>query len=42
MIDDIVVSRDWLAAHRDEVAIVDVRDAWENEEGHVTGAVNVD
>jgi len=42
MTDDIVVSRDWLAAHRDEVAIVDVRDAWEYDGiGHVPGAVNI-
>ncbi|PSQ28764.1 sulfurtransferase [Halobacteriales archaeon QS_9_68_17] len=42
MTDDIVVSRGWLAEHRDEVAVVDVRDAWEYDGiGHVPGAVNV-
>ena len=42
MTDDIVVSREWLAEHRDEVAVVDVRDAWEYDGiGHVPGAVNV-
>ncbi len=41
---DIVVSTDWLAAHRDDegVRVVDVRDAWEYDGiGHVPGAVNV-
>jgi thiosulfate/3-mercaptopyruvate sulfurtransferase len=42
MTEDIVVSPDWLAAHRDEVRVVDVRDAWEFDGiGHVPGAVNV-
>ncbi|NHN46215.1 sulfurtransferase [Halostella sp. JP-L12] len=42
MTDDIVVSREWLADHLDEVTIVDVRDAWEYDGiGHVPGAVNV-
>ncbi|WP_251342003.1 sulfurtransferase [Haloplanus halophilus] len=42
MDEDIVVSIDWLAAHRDEVRVVDVRDAWEFDGiGHVPGAVNV-
>ena len=42
MTDDIVVSHEWLADHRDEVAVVDVRDAWEYDGiGHVPGAVNV-
>jgi thiosulfate/3-mercaptopyruvate sulfurtransferase len=39
-----LVSADWLAAHRedDDVAVVDVRDAWEFDGiGHVPGAVNV-
>jgi len=39
-----VVDTDWLAAHAadDDVAIVDVRDAWEYDGiGHVPGAVNV-
>ncbi|MFB6068743.1 MAG: sulfurtransferase [Halobacterium sp.] len=37
-----VASRDWLAAHRDDVVVVDVRDAWEYDGiGHVPGAVNV-
>jgi 3-mercaptopyruvate sulfurtransferase SseA len=40
--DDIGVSREWLADHRDEVAIVDVRDAWEYDGiGHIPGAVNI-
>jgi thiosulfate/3-mercaptopyruvate sulfurtransferase len=39
---DIVVSTEWLAAHLDEVRVVDVRDAWEFDSiGHVPGAVNV-
>ncbi|WP_276261661.1 sulfurtransferase [Haloglomus litoreum] len=40
----VVVSVDWLAAHREDpdVAVVDVRDAWEFDGiGHVPGAVNV-
>jgi thiosulfate/3-mercaptopyruvate sulfurtransferase len=42
MTGDTVVSIDWLAANRDEVRVVDVRDAWEFEGiGHVPGAVNV-
>ncbi|MFC7172355.1 sulfurtransferase [Haloplanus litoreus] len=42
MDEDIVVSVDWLAAHGDEVRVVDVRDAWEFDGiGHVPGAVNV-
>jgi len=42
MTEDIVVSVDWLAAHLDEVRVVDVRDAWEFDGiGHVPGAVNV-
>ncbi|WP_323191243.1 sulfurtransferase [Halostella sp. PRR32] len=42
MTDDIVVSREWLADHLDEVAIVDVRDAWEYDGiGHVPGAVSI-
>jgi thiosulfate/3-mercaptopyruvate sulfurtransferase len=39
---DRVVSIDWLAANRDAVRIVDVRDPWEYEGiGHVPGAVSV-
>ena len=39
---DVVVSADWLAAHRDSVRVVDVRDGWEYEGiGHIPGAVNV-
>jgi len=42
MIEDIVVSVDWLANHRDEVRVVDVRDAWEFDGiGHIPGAVSV-
>ena len=42
MTDDWVVSADWLAANRDDVVVVDVRDAWEYDGiGHVPGAVNV-
>jgi thiosulfate/3-mercaptopyruvate sulfurtransferase len=39
-----IVDADWLAAHADDpdVAVVDVRDAWEYDGiGHVPGAVNV-
>jgi thiosulfate/3-mercaptopyruvate sulfurtransferase len=40
--DDIVVSAAWLADHRDEVRVVDVRDPWEYDGiGHVPGAVSV-
>lgn len=39
---DAVVSAAWLAAHREEVRVVDVRDAWEYDGiGHLPGAVNV-
>ncbi|MFB6164472.1 MAG: sulfurtransferase [Haloarculaceae archaeon] len=39
---DAVVSAEWLAARLDEVAVVDVRDAWEFDGiGHVPGAVNI-
>jgi len=39
---NVVVSADWLADRLDEVAVVDVRDAWEYDGiGHVPGAVNV-
>lgn len=42
MREDLVVSVDWLAANRNDVRVVDVRDAWEFEGiGHVPGAVNV-
>ena len=42
MTDDWVVSADWLAANRDAVVVVDVREAWEYDGiGHVPGAVNV-
>jgi len=42
MNEDIVVSSEWLATHRDEVCVVDVRDAWEFDGiGHVPGAVNI-
>ena len=37
-----IVSREWLADRLDEVALIDVRDAWEYDGiGHVPGAVNV-
>jgi thiosulfate/3-mercaptopyruvate sulfurtransferase len=39
---DIVVAPSWLAENRDEVRVVDVRDAWEFDGiGHVPGAVSV-
>ncbi|QLH81436.1 sulfurtransferase [Halosimplex pelagicum] len=39
---EIVVPADWVADRRDEVRIVDTRDAWEFDGiGHVPGAVNV-
>lgn len=39
---EFVVSQEWLAAHLDEVTVVDVRDAWEFDGiGHLSGAVNV-
>jgi len=42
MTDDVVVPADWLADHLEEVALVDVRDAWEYDGiGHLPGAVNV-
>jgi thiosulfate/3-mercaptopyruvate sulfurtransferase len=38
----VFVDADWLAANRDSVRVVDVRDAWEYDGiGHVPGAVNV-
>ncbi|ADB59154.1 Rhodanese domain protein [Haloterrigena turkmenica DSM 5511] len=44
MNDSVVVTPDWLAAHREDpqVRIVDVRDAWEYDGiGHVPGAVSI-
>lgn len=44
MDDSVIVSADWLAAHRDdpEVRIIDVRDPWEFDGiGHIPGAVNI-
>ncbi len=39
---DPIVSREWLAANREAVSVVDVRDPWEYEGiGHLPGAVNV-
>jgi len=39
---DVVVPAAWVRDHRDEVAVVDVRDAWEYDGiGHIPGAVNV-
>ncbi|MDS0279216.1 sulfurtransferase [Halomicroarcula sp. S1AR25-4] len=37
-----IVSADWVADHREDCRIVDVRDAWEYDAlGHLPGAVNV-
>ncbi|SFR32530.1 sulfurtransferase [Halogeometricum limi] len=42
MYEDIVVSPAWVEERRDELRLVDVRDAWEFDGiGHVPGAVNV-
>ncbi|GAD52566.1 thiosulfate sulfurtransferase [Halarchaeum acidiphilum MH1-52-1] len=44
MDEDVIVSAEWLDAHREDpnVVVVDVRDAWEYDGiGHVPGAVNV-
>ncbi|PSP54857.1 sulfurtransferase [Halobacteriales archaeon QS_1_67_19] len=42
MHENVVVDADWLAGRLDEVAVVDVRDAWEYDGiGHVPGAVNI-
>ncbi|MFB6083950.1 MAG: sulfurtransferase [Halorientalis sp.] len=39
---EVVVPAAWVAERRDEIALVDVRDAWEFDGiGHVPGAVNV-
>jgi thiosulfate/3-mercaptopyruvate sulfurtransferase len=39
---DRVVGLEWLAAHREDVRIVDVRDPWEYEGiGHIPGAVSI-
>jgi len=39
---DVLVSAEWLAAHLDDVRVVDVRDAWEYDGiGHVPGAASV-
>jgi thiosulfate/3-mercaptopyruvate sulfurtransferase len=39
---EVLVSAAWVAERRDDIALVDVRDAWEFEGiGHVPGAVNV-
>lgn len=39
---DTIVSRDWVAENRGDVAVVDVRRAWEyNETPHIPDAVNV-
>lgn len=37
----VFVSPDWLTEHRDDVAIVDVREPWKYAEGHIPGAVNI-
>jgi thiosulfate/3-mercaptopyruvate sulfurtransferase len=42
MNENVVVSADWLADRLDEVAVVDVREAWEYDGiGHVPGAVSI-
>ncbi|WP_435099186.1 sulfurtransferase [Halarchaeum sp. P4] len=44
MDEDVIVSADWLDAHREDpdVVVVDVRDAWEYDGiGHIPGAVNI-
>ncbi|GAA0286651.1 sulfurtransferase [Halobacterium noricense] len=42
MSEEWVASADWLAEHLDDVAVVDVRDAWEYDGiGHVPGAVSI-
>ena len=42
MNENVVVSREWLADHLDEVTVVDVREPWEYSGiGHVPGAVNI-
>ncbi|WP_137286495.1 sulfurtransferase [Halorussus salinisoli] len=39
---NVVVSADWLADHLGEVAVVDVREAWEYDGiGHIPGAVSI-
>ena len=39
---DLIVSADWLATHRDDVIVVDVRPADRYETGHLPGARNID
>lgn len=39
---DLLVSADWLAAHRDEVTVVDVRPADRYAAGHIPGARGID
>ncbi|QIB76330.1 sulfurtransferase [Halogeometricum borinquense] len=42
MYETVVVSPDWVESRRDEIRLVDVRDAWEFDGiGHVPGAVNI-
>jgi thiosulfate/3-mercaptopyruvate sulfurtransferase len=42
MYENVVVSPDWVESRRDEIRLVDVRDAWEFDGiGHLPGAVNV-
>jgi thiosulfate/3-mercaptopyruvate sulfurtransferase len=38
---DVFRSIDWLADHPDAVTVIDVREDWQYEEGHLPGAVNV-
>lgn len=38
---DPFVTPDWLSKHRDEVAVVDVRDEWDFQAGHLPDAVNI-
>lgn len=39
---DLIVSAGWLAAHRDDVAVVDVRPADRYDAGHIPGARHID
>lgn len=39
---DLIVSPDWLAAHRDEVVLVDVRPGDQYHAGHIPGARHID
>jgi len=42
MDESVVVSAEWLAEHREQTTIVDVRDSWEYDGiGHIPGALNI-